>query len=82
MHDYGINFQEHNLQNFFEWQGGSHTIKNIFANQKIYKKLIKNLSKLNLIFIDQIINQNNKLLLNWQVLLSLINSYNKRCPPM
>ena len=81
-HNYGITYQGSNFQDLFEWQGGSTSIKNVLKNQKIYNKSIKSLSRLNIMFIDQIIDQDNKLLLDWQVLLSLTNENNKGHPPI
>ena len=80
-HSYGITYQGSNFQDLFEWQGGSISIKNIINNQKTYNKSIKSLSRLNIMFIDQIIDQDNKLLLDWQVLLSLTNNNYKGRPP-
>jgi len=80
-HSYGITFQGDKIQNLFNWQGGIHSIENCINNKKIYQKAIKNLSKHNIMFIDQIIDYNNLILPSWQTLKILLNKNQKgRCP--
>src|SRR3954452_2797267 len=52
---------------------GEHPVKNIIQDQKLYLSFAKQLAKANLMFLDQIIDRNNGLLINWQTLTSLLN---------
>ena len=81
-HDHGISYYSPNLHNFFDWRGGTISIKETLNDQILYNKAIKSLSKSNLMYIDQLIDPSNKTLLDWQVLISLINKNNKGRPPL
>ena len=80
-HKMGIKYLGSDLSQLFEWKGGHHTIKNIIQNQKTYKKTIKNLSRNNIMYLDQIIDNNNNRLISWQILTSLLNRNNKGRTP-
>src|SRR5271170_2314708 len=77
VHDYNIKYQGNNLHDIFEWQERSYPIKEIMKDHKLYKKSIKCLAKANLMFIDQLIDKNNKLIISWQILTSLLGKNNK-----
>jgi len=80
--DHGISYHSSNLLDLFDWKGGTISIKEVLNDQKHYNKAIKSLSRSNLMYIDQLIDPSNKTLLNWQVLISLINRNNKGRPPL
>ena len=80
-HKLGIKYPGSDLCQIFDWKGGYHTIKSLINNQKEYKKATKHLAANNIMFIDQIIDKNNKRLINWQILTSLLNKNNKGRTP-
>ena len=67
-----INYQGSTLNDIFEWKGGLYPIKNILQNQKQYMGSAKQLAKDNLMFLDQIIDKDNNLLISWQILTSFL----------
>ena len=72
-HKLGIAHQGSTLNEIFEWKKGEHPIKNIIQDQKQYLGFAKQLAKANLMFLDQIIDRDNGLLIGWQTLTSLLN---------
>jgi hypothetical protein len=81
-HDHNIIYQGNALHNIFEWQGGAHPIKETLKNDKIYRKSTKQLSNLNLMFLDQIIDNNSNTIIDWQIYKSLIDINNKGRTPV
>src|SRR5438477_6717438 len=61
----------------FEWKGDLYLIKDVIQDQKEYKRSIKHLTKCRIMFLDQIIDQDNKRIIDWWIILLLINLNNK-----
>ena len=55
-------------KNIFTWKERSISIKTILNNNKDYKKATSILKKYNIIFIDQLINKDIKMILNWKLI--------------
>ena len=76
-----INYQSDSLQDIFKWEGGLYPIENALQNHKQCKRSTKQLAKCNLMFLDQLIDKDNNMLIPWQILISLLNKNNKGRTP-
>ncbi|RHZ59961.1 hypothetical protein Glove_360g41 [Diversispora epigaea] len=67
-HSLGINFQGPRIQELFQWKGGNFPIKIVLNNDKLYKSSVKSLRRRHLLFLDQIIDTHNNIILKWPMI--------------
>ncbi|RHZ83397.1 hypothetical protein Glove_95g62 [Diversispora epigaea] len=67
-HSLGINFQGPRIQELFQWKGGNLSIKTVLNNDKLYKSSVKSLHRRYLLFLDQIIDTHNNIILEWSMI--------------
>ncbi|RHZ87981.1 hypothetical protein Glove_27g56 [Diversispora epigaea] len=67
-HSLGINFQGPRIQELFQWKGGNFSIKVVLNNDKLYKSSVKSLRHRYLLFLDQIIDTHNNIILKWPMI--------------
>ena len=80
-HKTDIKYKGLTFNQMFKWKGGLYPIKDVIQDQKEYKRSIKHLAKCRIMFVDQIIDQDNKRIIDWWFILSLINLNNKGPTP-
>ncbi|RHZ70361.1 hypothetical protein Glove_272g24 [Diversispora epigaea] len=67
-HSLGINFQGPRIQELFQWKGANFPIKVVLNNDKLYKSSVKSLRRHHLLFLDQIIDTHNNIILKWPMI--------------
>jgi len=67
-HSLGINFLGPYIQELFQWKGGNLSIKTVLNNDKFYKSSVKSLHRRHLLFLDQIIDTHNNIILEWPMI--------------
>ena len=67
------------MEEMFQWKGSNFFIQNEIANDKIYKKSISSLKKRQLMYIDQLINTDLKILFKWNFI-KILGKVSKRGP--
>ena len=82
VHKMNIKIEGKNLEKLYSWKGGLHPIKETLKDSKIYKKAAKSMAKYGLMFLDQVIDQNNKSIISWPILKSLLKKNSKGPTPM
>ena len=75
----GIRFKNSIMKKMLQWKGGNFSIQNGIVNDKIYKKSISSLKKRQLIYIDQLINTDLKILFKWNFI-KILGKISKRGP--
>jgi hypothetical protein len=76
-HNYGIKFTGPHIQEYFNWNGGNYSIKEILRDEKVYNKSINSLRSRNIMFIDQLIDTANKYIISWPLLVKLTTTATK-----
>src|SRR5438552_8969826 len=61
----GIKYKDLTLNQMFEWKGELHLIKEVIQDQKEYKRSVKHLAKCRIMFLDLIIDLDNKRIIDW-----------------
>jgi ribonuclease HI/endonuclease/exonuclease/phosphatase family metal-dependent hydrolase len=74
-----IKIRSATVEDLFQWEGGNFSIQNGLSNNKIYKKSISSLRKRQLMFIDQLIDTDLKILLNWNFI-KMLGKVSRRGP--
>jgi Reverse transcriptase (RNA-dependent DNA polymerase) len=62
----GITYPDSQWKETFQWKGGSFSIKTLLNNQTRYNQATKSLRKHNIMYIDQIIEKESGILLDWK----------------
>jgi len=66
----GITYPNSHWTNTFQWTGGFLSVKTLLDNQVMYNQSIKSIRKHNIMYIDQIIEKETGILLNWKFIQS------------
>jgi hypothetical protein len=69
----GITVQSSKWNKVFEWKGGSISIKTILNDTGNYSKAITSLKNNNIMFLDQIIDKELKVILHWRIIQTIYN---------
>jgi len=77
----GFILENKHMESHFQWTRGTFTIKNRLVNDTIYRKSAHLLEKRQLIFIDQLIDAELGILLNWSLIKTIYPGPNKRRTP-
>jgi ribonuclease HI/endonuclease/exonuclease/phosphatase family metal-dependent hydrolase len=77
--DLNINFDNPDLEEVFQWKGGNFTIKGGIDDIALYRKSIPSMRRRNIMFIDQLIDAEQGIMLSWK-LTRLTNSNTRKGP--
>ena len=75
----GIRFKNSIIKKILQWKEDNFFIQNGIANDKIYKKSISSLKKRQLMYIDQLIDTDLKILFKWNFI-KILDKVSKRGP--
>ena len=77
----GIRFANESMEHIFQWLGGSKSIESGLKDENLYKRSAAQLRERKLMFIDQIVDPRNKMLLSWQIIKGIGAGSNKGRTP-
>lgn len=77
----GIAILSSTWSEYFNWQGGSLSVKTCLNNSPQYQKASHSLKKYNLMFIDQLIDTDSKCIIDWKII-KLMSGQSKGPPPV
>ena len=77
--NFGINLSNSRLNEIFQYNGGNFSIKSGLNNNELYKKSRNSIRNRKLMFIDQLIDDELKVLLPWKII-KVSNSNNRNGP--
>ena len=78
----GLRFESDEVEQIFQWLGGSVTIESIMKDKTIYKKSVGQLRDRRLMYIDQIIDPEDSTLLSWQTIKGIGDKSNRGREPI